>query len=65
MNGPFKITGLAQFLLDFSGLSLNFCVDVDVGVSNFCKVVSDYRSQSNINFLKGKKVSGSQRKMPV
>ena len=32
-------------------------------VSNFCKVVSDYRSQSRI--LKGKKVSGSQRKTPV
>ena len=32
-------------------------------VSNFYKVVSDYRSQSCI--LKGKKVSGSQRKTPV
>ena len=29
----------------------------------FCKVVSDYRSRSRI--LKGKKVSGSQRKTPV
>ena len=34
-----------------------------LGVSNFCKVVSDDRSQSHI--LKGKKVSGSQRKTPV
>ena len=32
-------------------------------VSNFRKVVSDFRSQSRS--LKGKKVSGSQRKTPV
>ena len=34
-----------------------------LGVSNFCKEASDYRSQSRI--LKSKKVSGSQRKTPV
>ena len=44
--------------------SLDFCVDCQrLGVSNLCKVVSDYRSRSRI--LKGKKVLGSQRKTPV
>ena len=44
--------------------SLDFCTDCQcLGVSNFCKVVSDYRSRSHI--LKGKKVLGSKRKVSL
>ena len=64
VNGPFKNTGLA-FCCEISWVSqsryLRGCQRL--GVSKFCKVVSDYRSRSRI--LKGVKVSGSQRKTPV
>ena len=65
VNGPFKNTGLAKVFVKFlRSHSLDFCADCQgLGVSNCCKVVSDYRYRSRI--LKGKKVSGSQRKTPV
>ena len=61
----FKKYGFRKIFVKFLGSqSLDFCVDCQrLRDSNFCKVVSDYRSQSHI--LKGKKVSGSQRKTPV
>ena len=53
-----------QFVKFLRSRSLDFCENCQrFGVSHFCKVVSDYRSQSHI--LKGKKVSGSQRKTRV
>ena len=65
VNGPFKNTCLAKFC-EISRVSqsrfLHGCQRLRV--SNFCKVASDYRSHS-LAFLKGKKVSGSQRKTPV
>ena len=59
VNSPYKNTGLAKFC-EISRVSqsrfLRGCQCL--GVSDFCKVVNDYRSRSRI--LKGKKVSGSQ-----
>ena len=53
VNGPFKNTGIA--------ISTDFCADCQrLGVSNFCKVVSDKRSRSRI--LKGKKSLGLAKK---
>ena len=53
-----------MFVKFLKSRSLDFCANCQrLGVSNFCKVVSGYRSRSRI--LKGKKVSGSQRKTQV
>ena len=56
---PSKIRVLQNFC-EISWVSQSrFCADCQrLRVSNFCKVVSDYRSQSRI--LKGEKNSGSQ-----
>ena len=62
VNGPSKNTGLAKFFCEVSRVSQSrfFGGCQRLRVSNFCKVVSDYGSQSRI--LKGKKVSVSQKK---
>ena len=47
-------------LISWVSQSRFLCGCQRLGVSTFCKVVSDYRSRSRI--LKGKKVSGSSKK---
>ena len=61
----FQKYGSRKIFVKFRGSrSLDFCADCQrLGVSNLCKVSSDYRSLSRI--LKGKKVSGLQRETPV
>ena len=61
----FQKYGSRKIFVKFLGShSLDFCMDCQrLRFSNFCKVVSDYRSHSHI--LKGKKVSSLQRKTPV
>ena len=58
----FQKYGSRNFFVKFlRSSSLDFCANCQrLGVSNFCKVVTDNRSRSRI--LKGKIVSGSQRK---
>ena len=64
VNGPFKNTGLAKFGDIFQVSQSRFLRGCQrLGVSNFCKVVSDYRPRSRI--LKAEKLSGVQRKTPV